>query len=292
MSGSYDYRSVSPERHEPQRHRVFVTGAAGRIGSYFAQHAPSPYTLTLMDRPDVDRLDELVDYASPDRLIRAELSDLEALKQHFAGHDTLVHLAADPSPDATWDSLKPNNIVGAYNIFVAAKAAGIRRVVFASSIHAVSGYPEDRQVHPDDPVNPGDLYGVSKCFGEAMGRFMSQQHGLSVICIRIGAFQPLSTAKNPHKIDILNAFVSKRDLHQLICRCIDAEDSLRFAIFHGLSDNHFNRMDITSARELVGYQPQDDFTAENPKLRDLHLGEKVKPHSEQRNSSSGIRKDV
>ena len=86
-------------------------------------------------------------------------------------------MAGDPSPSATWESLLPTNIIGTYNIFVAAKAAGCRKVIYASSIHAVSGYPADVQVKTDEPVNPGDLYGVSKCFGEALGRYMAEQEG-------------------------------------------------------------------------------------------------------------------
>jgi nucleoside-diphosphate-sugar epimerase len=174
---------------------------------------------------------------------------------------------------------------------VAAAAAGCRRVIFASSIHAVSGYAADTQVHPDDPVSPGDLYGVSKCFGEAMARFMATQHNLSAIAIRIGAFQPLEAAQDPDSMGMMTAFVSHRDLDQLIRRCID-DDRLRFAIVHGLSQNRFNRMDIETARELLGYRPEDDFTQENPNLSGLDLSDKVHPHSEQGGQRSGIRNDL
>jgi len=102
-------------------------------------------------------------------------------------------MAGDPNPHATWRELREANIDGVYNIFVAAKAAGCRRVIHASSIHAVSGYPPDVQVKTSEPVNPGDLYGVSKCFGEALARYMAVQEGLSAITLRIGAFQPLES---------------------------------------------------------------------------------------------------
>jgi hypothetical protein len=190
----------------------------------------------------------------------------------------VLHLAADPDPDAPWDSLLPNNIVGTYHLFLAAKSAGCRRVIYASSIHAVSGYPKDYQVHTSDPVNPGDLYGVTKCFGEALARYMAEKQGLSSVCVRIGAFQPLDAARTEQSLEMLDAFVSHRDLNQLLHRCIDTEE-ITFAIVHGLSDNRFKRLDISDTRELLGYQPVDDFTAENPKLRDLHLGERVKAHN-------------
>ncbi len=121
------------------------------------------------------------------------------------------------------------------------------------------------QVKTTDPVNPGDLYGVSKCFGEALGRYFAEKEGLSVIALRIGAFQRRETAHAPENVGLVDAFVSRRDLNQLIGRCIDAEQ-LQFAIFNGLSNNRFKRLDISDARDLLGYEPEDDFAQENPKL--------------------------
>jgi nucleoside-diphosphate-sugar epimerase len=112
------------------------------------------------------------------------------------------------------------------------RALAAARVIYASSIHAVSGYPDDVQVKTSEPVNPGDLYGVSKCFGEAMGRYMAEQEGVSVIALRIGAFQPVEQAKKESSLAMLDAFVSHRDLDQLIERCIDVEN-VKFAVLHG-----------------------------------------------------------
>jgi nucleoside-diphosphate-sugar epimerase len=221
-------------------------------------------------------------------VVETNLDDLASLKAQSRGIDTIVHLAADPSPAATWDSILPNNIVGTYNVFVAAKAAGCRRVIYASSVHAISGYPADVQVKPDEPVNPGDLYGVSKCFGEAMARYMAEQEGVSAICIRIGAYQPDEAARKRKGIGMMDAWVSPSDLNQLIQRCIDVEE-LRFAIFHGLSNNRFKRMDISNARRLVGYDPKDDLTTLNKLLRPLHLREAVSDHT---GANSGLRKDL
>ena len=161
---------------------------------------------------------------------------------------------------------------------MAAKSAGCRRVIYASSIHAVSGYPPDVQVKTSEPVNPGDLYGVSKCFGEALGRYMAEQEGLSAIALRIGAFQPDASAKKEAGINMLDAWVSQRDLNQLIERCID-DEKLKFAVFNGLSNNRFKRLDISDARELLGYAPQDDQTEVNPKLKPLHLSQRVQTHN-------------
>ncbi len=269
--------------------RVLVTGAAGRIGSYFAEQNHDRYGLRLMAQSEADG--EKV--ARWGEVVVADLRDLERLKTICAGIDTVVHMAGDPDPAATWHDLLDANIIGTYNIFVAAKAAGCRRVIHASSIHAVSGYPADVQIKTSEPVNPGDLYGVSKCFGEALGRYMANKEGLSVISLRIGAFQPLEAARDAGSIQMLDASVSHRDLNQLLVRCVDVEN-LQFAILHGLSDNRFKRLDISDARELVGYAPQDDLTAENPALKALHLRETVQSHSgrDEGAEKSGLREEV
>jgi UDP-glucose 4-epimerase len=268
------------------RRRVLVTGAAGNIGSYFAEHGHQSYDLRLMVRQGDDRAEQLRRYGE---VVEGDLADLEGLKRHCAGVHTVLHLAGDPSPSAVWGDLLEANIVGTYNMMVAAKAAGCRRVIYASSIHAVSGYPADVQVHTNDPVNPGDLYGVTKCFGEALGRYMAEQEGLPVIALRIGAFQPLEAARSESGIGMMDAFVSQRDLQQLIERCIMA-DHIRFAVFNGLSDNRFKRLDLSDARMLVGYAPQDDLTEENPQLKQLKLGEQVSAHNvSDEGQESGLR---
>ncbi len=270
------------------RRRVLVTGGGGRIGSYFAEHSHDRYDLRLM----VQHEDEGSAVQQFGELVTGDLGDLDRMKEICGGVDTVLHLAANPSPSATWNSLLESNIIGSYNMFVAARAAGCRRLIYASSIHAVSGYPPDVQVKTNEPVNPGDLYGVSKCFGEAMGRYMAEQEGLSVIAIRIGAFQSLDAARQESNVSMLDAFVSRRDLTQLIQRCIDVEN-VRFAILHGLSNNRFKRLDISDARALVGYDPQDDLAAENPVLEPIAQPESVSAHSmSDGGQESGIREDL
>ena len=256
---------------EGAKRLVLVTGAAGRIGSYFAEHARDKYALRLMVRGDEEGIEPIRAFGE---VVEADLSDLDRLKEVCAGVDTVVHMAGDPGPSSLWQSLLETNIIGTYNIFAAAKTANVRRVIYASSIHAVSGYPPDVQVKTSEPVNPGDIYGVSKCFGEALCRYMAEKEGVSAIALRIGAFQPLESVQDEKGIGMLDSFVSHRDLDQLINRCVDVEN-VQFAVLHGLSDNRFKRLDISDARELVGYAPQDDSTEELPPVRGLHLRETV-----------------
>jgi hypothetical protein len=291
MAQSFTAREAQPlaAPDHNRRRKVLVTGAAGKIGSYFATHAKDKYDLRLMIKGDEARRDIDAILQCGD-VVTADVGRLEEMKRVCAGIDTVVHLAANPN--ATWDSLLNVNITGAYNTFVGAKACGCRRVVYASSIHAVSGYPADYQVRTSDPVNPGDLYGVSKCFGEALARYMAEHEGLSTICLRIGARQPIEAARGAGGIGMLDAWVSHRDLHQLIEKSIDVAE-LKFGIFHGLSDNRFKRLDITDARELLGYAPQDDLTEVNVKLKELRLREQVPAHNVQdERQKSGLRNEL
>jgi len=108
---------------------VLVTGAAGRIGSFFSEHAHDLYDLRLMVRGDEEKISEIEAFGE---VVRCDLGDLDGLNRLCEGIDTVLHLAADHRVHAPWDELLPNNIVGTYNVFVAAKAQGCRRVVYAS----------------------------------------------------------------------------------------------------------------------------------------------------------------
>lgn len=287
MAHSFTADALVPSQPSPtQRRRVLVTGAAGNIGSYFAEHSHQKYELVLLEREIDDDAKKLSQYGT---VIQGDITDLTRMKEVCRGIDTVLHLAGIANPSAQWDSLLKVNIEGTYNTMVAAKSAGVRRLVYASSIHAVSGYPADVQVKTSEPVNPGDLYGVSKCFGEALARYMAEKEGLSCICLRIGAFQPIEAARQEWSIGMLDAWVSYRDLNQLIERSID-DERLQFAVLHGLSDNRFKRLDVSDARELLGYAPVDDLTDEHPVLKKLKLDETIDVHSiEDDRQESGLR---
>ncbi|UJR21312.1 hypothetical protein I4U23_024403 [Adineta vaga] len=259
---------------------ILVTGAAGNIGKYFAQHAnKQKYKLRLMVR-SLNVAAKVEPLKPHGEVIEAQMDKIETLEKACEGVDTIFHLAGQPDASAVWSSLLKDNIEGTYNLFLAAKKSGVKRVIFASSIHAISGYPKDTQVKTTDPVNPGDLYGVTKCFGEALGRYMGEQEGLSTIAIRIGAYQPYSSLKDSSKTGLLmNAWFSEPDCVQLVERCIDASPNLKFAIVHGLSSNIFNRMDINSTRQLLGYDPKDNFFEEADGFQQLNITKTLLAHN-------------
>jgi nucleoside-diphosphate-sugar epimerase len=286
MSKSFTF---APDNRQPEEkhRRVLVTGAAGKLGTSFSQRARDRYELRLMVRPGEDT--RAIEGCG--EFFECELEDLESVKRACEGMDAVVHLAAEPSPFATWSSILPNNIVGTYHVFVAAKAAMCRRVVFASSIHAVSGYGGDVQVKTSDPVNPGDLYGVSKAFGEALGRYMAEQEGVSCVVVRIGAAAPIEWASHQRSLYMLDAFLSYDDLQQLLERAVE-DERIRFAIVHGVSNNRFKRLDLSTTRTILGYEPKDDLTRVNPRLRDLELSDRLHSHSVADGFPSGIRDEL
>ena len=243
--------------------RVLLTGAAGRIGTAFREHAGDRYELRLSVAPS-----EILEEPESHEVVECDVSDLESCRRVCEGMDVVVHLAADPSTQADfYGSLLENNIKGTYNVFRAAQDVGCGRVVFASSVNAVDGYPPDTQIQPEMPVRPPNVYGASKVFGEALGRYFADQEDLSVVAVRIGAFAPSDVEEalrankksSPGEFSprSLGYYVSRWDLCDLLVRCIETP-GITFAIAHGLSNNYFKRMDIDSTRKTFGYDPKDD----------------------------------
>jgi uronate dehydrogenase len=147
----------------PERRKVLITGAAGLVGGILRRAWADRYDLRLADiRP--------VEDAGGHEVVTTDIRELEAMRRACEGIDTLVHLAADRSPRADfYATLLDLNIIGAYNGFQAAKDQGCRRIVFASSVNAVLGYPDDAGVEWDVPIFPTNVYGATKCWGEALG---------------------------------------------------------------------------------------------------------------------------
>jgi uronate dehydrogenase len=233
--------------------RVLLTGAAGYIGGLVIAKLADRYDWVLTDRKPIADTRGLT-------FVQADISEIDQLRPLCQNVDTVLHLAA-VAQDSAWQDLLPNNVVGVYNLFQAASEAGCKRVVFASSIQAVEGYPRDVQIRDDMPVSPLTLYGATKAWGEALAAFYARQKNLSAICLRIGWVMPRHHRYMAPGAPRLDMILTHPDLIRLVVASIDAPDDLRFGIFHGVSNNRWKRLDITGARELLKYEPQDDAFA-------------------------------
>ena len=232
--------------------RILITGAAGKIGSALREGLRGRYPLLRLT--DIAPLDPA---QAGEEIVHADLSDLAALEAAMRDIDCLVHLGAVPGED-TWDKILPNNVIGTWNVFEAARRQGVRRVVYASSHHAVGFYRRARVIDQNVVPRPDGVYGVSKVFGEAVGRLFADKHGLSVACLRIGAFRD-----TPADRRMLHVWLSPRDAVQLVGCCIDAPD-YNFIVVYGVSDNARNRY-RNSDLAFLGYRPQDkaeDYAAD------------------------------
>ena len=192
----------------PEPRSVAVTGACGGIGGALVERlAARGHPLTLVDRPGAG----VGSLSSAGTTVELDLAR-PAPPGLFDGVDTVVHLAGDPRPDATWEVLLADNIQASYNVASAAIAARCRRLIVASSVHAVSASAE-RPVAETDPVAPADLYGVTKCFVEALASWCAHRGAMSAAAVRIGAFQTLEAARAPWAGDqIGDTFIAVPDL--------------------------------------------------------------------------------
>ena len=172
--------------------RVLLTGASGRIGSCLrAGLRDELEELRLTDRHELEEPP-----SGSETFVAAELTDPAAVDRAMEGVEAVVHLAAEPG-ELAFGELLGSNFTGTFNVFDAARRAGVRRVVFASSNHATGFYPAGERLTGVEPVRPDGLYGVSKVFGEALARMYCDRFGLEAICLRIGAFQPRPLRAQP-----------------------------------------------------------------------------------------------
>ena len=233
------------------RRRVLITGAAGGVGSHLARELDAEYELVLHDRS--------AEHAPPGTDFRtAELGAYEEVRALMDGVDTVVHLAGASSPESGWEAVLEANLIGVRNVLEAARDAGVRRVVLASSNHVMGMYDryELWPVYPDQLPRADSLYGVSKVFGESLGRFYHDEHGLDVITLRIGWFaeDPLTATE-----DVLRAmWLSPGDCTRVVRRAIEAQ--VRFGIYYAISDNPNRRWAMTNTSLELGYRPQDAWT--------------------------------
>lgn len=227
---------------------VLITGAAGDIGSSLRPFLRDDHRLRLQYRQR-----PLEGLSESEEAVQGDIEDLTSVETMVQGVDAIVHLAAERRADASWEQVHGPNIVGTYNVFEAARRAGVPRIVFARTNHVMGNYDRDRAwpIHPDQPVRPDGYYGASKAFGEALARYYSDEFDMSMICLRIGWF-----LERPFNETSMRMWLSPRDMGQLTRRCLVAE--VRFGLYYGVSNNTRCQWDLENARRELGYEPQDN----------------------------------
>lgn len=242
--------------------KVLITGMSGLIGGLLRRHLESQggYELSALNRSLVEGVE----------CFQADIADLEAIKPAFAGKDVVVHLAAYLG-NRDWEGQLAGNVIGVYNVYEAARLAGVKRVIFASSGNTVRGFervppysdiaagdyekvPEDFKKITHEMVRPEQIYGAAKVWGEALGRHFSDESGLSVLCVRIGSVTKENHPRDSREFAI---YLSHRDVAQALAKCIEAPDDLKYDIFMATSNNKWNYRDLEHTREVLGYVPED-----------------------------------
>ena len=230
---------------------LLITGATGDVGTHMRRELAGKYSLRLSDRRPIK------DLAKGEKFIRADISRMSDALKITKSVDAILHLGGY-SVEGPWEGILEANIVGCYNIFEAARRNGVKRMLFATSNHAVGFYRRDRTIDHRVYPKPDGRYGVSKAFGEVLGSLYADKYGMEVFNMRIG-----NVAARPIDKRRLSIMFSPRDMAQLVSIGVDHPD-IRFEIVYGVSRNQRSWYDNSNA-ERLGYRPQDDaemFAAE------------------------------
>ena len=221
--------------------RVLITGAAGRLGLTVSRGMKGRYELRGFDRVAMPEMADAV---------VGDLADFDAVLEAVQGMEAVIHLGANPGGGATWDQVLNSNLIGTYNVFEAARQAGVRRVAYASRAGLLGPYPKDLQRTMDMLPRPETYYSVSKVFGESLGYMYSARFGLEVVSVRIGNFHlERDQPEHPHQLSHGDAL---RVFEQAIIH-----PGVKYEVVFGVSDSNWALYDLEHGRRAIGYDPQD-----------------------------------
>ncbi len=228
--------------------KLVLTGAAGRLGSYLRE----PLAKMVSSLVSTDIADDVGELCEGETYIKGDLASLDDMMKVLEGADMVIHFGAyvDEGP---FEKLLGPNFVGAYNIWEAAYQHKLKRVVYASSIHAVGMYPKNEFIGTDVPHRPDTFYGLAKCFAEDLGRMYWEKRGLESVHMRILSCLSYDGVNNARA---LGSWLSYDDLVQLVTRCIDTPIT-GFSVIYGVSNNDRAPVDNANA-SFLGYRPKDN----------------------------------
>ncbi len=225
--------------------KLVLTGAAGRLGSYLRE----PLTQLCEELVSSDLVEDIGKTYPGECYQKADLNSLEEIEALLDGAEMVVHFGAI-GDEAPFEQILGPNIIGAYNIWEAAHRKGLRRVVYASSIHAVGMHKRQDFIGTDAPHRPDTFYGLAKCFAEDLASMYWDKRGLEAVCMRILSCAQVTNAR------ALGTWLSYDDLIQLVTRAIDTPTT-GFSVVYGVSNNDRAPVDNGKA-QFLGYRPKDN----------------------------------
>ena len=225
--------------------KLVLTGAAGRLGSYLRE----PLSRMCEELVSTDIAEDIGTLYPGETYRKADLAKMDEIAPVIEGAEMVIHFGAivDEKP---FEELLGPNFVGSYNVWEAAYRTGARRVVYASSIHAVGMHLKRDRIGIDAPHRPDTFYGLAKCFTEDLGSMYWDKRQLESVHLRILSAAQVTSPR------ALGSWLSYDDLIQLVTRAIDTP-SVGFSIVYGVSDNDRVPVDNTKAA-FLGYRPKDN----------------------------------
>ena len=234
--------------------RVLVTGAAGRIGRAACEG--------LLARGHKVRGFDIRKPSIVSEAVIGDISDLATVRNVMEDIDVVIHLAATPDEDDFMTKLLPNNIIGLYNVLEGAREANVRRVILASTGQVVMGHEGPWPITPESPFSPRNWYGSAKVLTEVAGQVYAHVHGLSVIVARLGwcprdKEHADQLARDEFGKDV---YFSPKDAARFFVCAVEARLDLEYCIVFATSRPlDKTRFDITAAKELLGFEPQETW---------------------------------
>lgn len=225
--------------------KLVLTGAAGRLGSYLRE----PLSKMCEELVSTDIADGVGTLYPGEQFVQADISKFEEVEPLMEGADMVIHFGAIVD-EVPFEEIWGPNFVGSYNVWEAGYRHGVRRVVYASSIHAVGMYPSRDNVGVDVPHRPDTFYGLAKCFTEDLGRMYWEKRQMESVHLRILSAAQVTGAR------ALGTWLSYDDLIQLVTRAIETP-VVQWSVIYGVSNNDRAPVDNTKARHL-GYKPKDN----------------------------------
>jgi len=242
--------------------KIVLTGAGGRLGSYIRE----PISKICESLVSSDIKEDIGKLYKNEQYVKANISIYDEIEPIIKDATIVCHFGAivDELP---FNELLGPNFIGSYNVWEASKKHKVKRVIYASSIHAVGMNPRTVTLKPDTPHRPDSFYGLAKCFTEDLAKMYFEKNGVEAVCLRIASCAPVNTLRG------LSSWLSYNDLIQLVIRSIETSYT-GFTTLYGVSNNDRKNVDNTDASH-IGFHPKDNAEVYAEKIFKSDLGDEM-----------------